>query len=165
MKKENSSSERDLYLKSFQNNLQLHKSTKTISSKSQELRCLNNFTVMLKEDWRKIKQNSLKFKTKCKKFAIDLSLKIHKRKFGILEFTLFTKFVRRWMRLNSNLKKVRFMTGDSWIKPWVEMRNTCLINCKTLWYVKTTFQKDLKKQLKMRINWSKTKEQCSFEHS
>lgn len=68
---------------------------------------------MLKEDWRKIKQNSLKFKTKCKKFAIDLSLKIHKRKFGILEFTLFTKFVRRWMRLNSNLKKVRFMTGDS----------------------------------------------------
>ena len=40
-------------------------------------------------------------------------LKILKRRFGTLEFISCIKFVRRWMKLNINQKKVRPMIGDS----------------------------------------------------
>ncbi len=58
---------------------------------------LKTFIKMPNEGKLTTKRSWLKFKINFKRFETDL-FQNNQRKFGILEFTSFTKFVKRWMK-------------------------------------------------------------------
>ena len=97
MKKESLNSENDRFLKLFPRCQPLQKLIKTISLRIQEMMYHKISIKMLSEDKLTTKRNSLKFRINFKRFETD-HFQNNQRRFGTQEFTLSTKFVKRWMK-------------------------------------------------------------------